>query len=977
MARKFFTSLFLFTIFLLDMTHAQESVARQWNEQLLFSIRRDYARPTVHARNLFHISAAMYDAWAAYDTIAKPFLLGRTVSGFTCPFNGMPAPADVKAAREEAISYAAYRIMKHRFQNAPPLNVATIQNALDNLMLSLEYNPAITTTDYSTGSAAALGNYIAQYYISFGLQDGANELGGYGNLYYQPVNPPLNVPQPGNPDIIDYNRWQQLALDSFVDQAGNVLLVAPNFLSPEWGNVTPFSLNSDDLTIKQRDGYDWLLYHDPGPPPLLDVNTGGGTSDDYKWSFELVSVWSSHLSEDDSVMWDISPAGIGNIQHYPDSFPEYYDFYNLEEGGDNSPGYDINPKTGQPYEPQLVPRGDYARVLAEFWADGPASETPPGHWFTILNYVHDHPLFERRYRGQGPIIDDLEWDVKAYFALGGAMHDVAISIWGLKGYYDYLRPVSAIRAMADLGQSTSDTLPHYHPGGMKLIPGFIELVEAGDPLEGVNGQNINKVKIKAWKGPSYIANPAIDDAGVDWILAENWWPYQRPSFVSPPFAGYISGHSTYSRAAAEVLTLLTGDEYFPGGMGEFEAPKNEFLVFEEGPSQDVTLQWAKYRDASDQCSLSRIWGGIHPPADDIPGRRIGSIIGPEAFDYAEAFFFNDTDNDGFYNYQDCDDNNAAINPDAAEVCDGIDNNCNGMVDDGLAFTTYYLDLDGDGYGDAVATLDTCLLTAPAGYVANALDCDDNNMSLNPDAAEICDGIDNDCNGMADDGLTINTFYLDSDEDGYGNAAALVDTCLLTAPAGYVTNGLDCDDGNPDLNPGMAEVCDGVDNNCNGMVDDGLLIFMYFEDLDDDSFGNPDSALGTCESDPPAGYVFNDLDCDDTNPDINPNAMEIMDNLDNDCNGIVDDLSGIADISQSSIRLFPNPVLDALTIECDFNGQLTARLFRADGILVRTSLLDFSHHTTTMAMDDIPQGVYWIMLSDTTGKQRYISKVVRM
>jgi hypothetical protein len=154
-------------------------------------------------------------------------------------------------------------------------------------------------------------------------------------------------------------------------------------------------------------------------------------------------------------------------------------------------------------------------------------------------------------------------------------------------------------------------------------------------LEGFIGQHLGKIKVKAWKGPNYIIDPDNDEAGVDWILAENWWPYQRPSFVTPPFAGYISGHSTYSRAAAELMTLLTGDEYFPGGMGEFLAPQNEFLVFEDGPSMDITLQWATYRDASDQCSLSRIWGGIHPPADDIPGRLIGAVLGVEAFEFAE------------------------------------------------------------------------------------------------------------------------------------------------------------------------------------------------------------------------------------------------------------------------------------------------------------------------------------------------------
>ena len=108
--------------------------------------------------------------------------------------------------------------------------------------------------------------------------------------------------------------------------------------------------------------------------------------------------------------------------------------------------------------------------------------------------------------------------------------------------------------------------------------------------------------------------------------------------MTPPFAGYVSGHSTYSRAAAEVLTLLTGDEYFPGGVGEFVAEQNEFLVFEEGPSVDVILQWATYYDASDQTSLSRIWGGIHPPADDIPGRWIGMQVGKDAFAHAEKYF---------------------------------------------------------------------------------------------------------------------------------------------------------------------------------------------------------------------------------------------------------------------------------------------------------------------------------------------------
>ena len=170
------------------------------------------------------------------------------------------------------------------------------------------------------------------------------------------------------------------------------------------------------------------------------------------------------------------------------------------------------------------------------------------------------------------------------------------------------------------------------------MEGYIELIGELDDLAGDNNEHVGKIKLYTWRGHNFITDPKTDVAGVGWILAQNWMPYQRPTFVTPPFAGYVSGHSTYSRAAAKVLTLLTGDEYFPGGLGEFLAGKNNFLVFEDGPSDEVILQWAKYYDASDQCSLSRIWGGIHPPVDDIPGRLIGDKVGEKAFNLAEKYF---------------------------------------------------------------------------------------------------------------------------------------------------------------------------------------------------------------------------------------------------------------------------------------------------------------------------------------------------
>ena len=390
-------------------------------------------------------------------------------------------------------------------------------------------------------------------------------------------------------------------------------------------------MSKKDLRVYRRGDGDYHVYHDPGPPPTLR----SPRSWHYRWGFALVAHWSSHLSPEDGVRMDIAPSGQGNLGALPRTLEAYPAFYDPVPWGT---GRRINPATGKPYVPQWVPRGDYTRVLSEYWADGPDSETPPGHWFTILNAVNDHERLARRFGGEGRPLDPLEWDVKAYLALGGAMHDAAVAAWGIKGWYDYIRPISALRTMADRDRPGAPGEPGPPPEGLPLADGLIERIGPGDPLAGADGEHVGKVKLLAWRGPGRIDSPAVDIAGVGWIRAEDWWPYQRPTFVTPPFAGYVSGHSTFSRAAAEVLTALTGDPYFPGGMSAFPVPANTFLAFERGPSVDMVLQWATYRDAADQCSLSRIWGGIHPPADDIPGRLIGERIGRDAFRLAKSLF---------------------------------------------------------------------------------------------------------------------------------------------------------------------------------------------------------------------------------------------------------------------------------------------------------------------------------------------------
>lgn len=620
----------------------QHSAARIWNEALLHAIRNDFARPTSHARNLFHTSAAMYDAWAVYNPPASPYFLGQTQEdGFHCNFPEQLRKTFIRAATSErerqrnvevTLSAAMHRLISHRFKYSPGVTSINerVNQVLDRLQISLS-NTHNNDQGPQPASPESLGAYLADCIIEYGRADGANEDANYKNHYYRPVNPHLDPNNSGNQSMRNPDRWQPLELDNYVDQANNPL-PTPEFLGAEWGHVLPFALTTRDSVLKERDHQQYRVYLDPGAPSLFSVDPA-----EYAWGHALVAAWSSHLDPADGIRWDISPRSLGASGPLPHK-TALKTFYRTD-GGSAQIGRQINPVTNRPYQPNHALRGDYTRVVAEFWADGPDSETPPGHWFTILNdYVLDHPQFKRQYCGSGAMVSALEFDIRSYFVLGGAMHDAAIAAWSIKGYYDYARPISALRYLAQLGQSTDTALPGYHRDGIALMPGVIEVVQPGDKLSGTNNANVGKIKVRAWRGPDYVANPKKNIAGVGWILLENWWPYQRPSFVTPPFSGYVSGHSTFSRTAAEVLTALTGSEYFPGGLAEFVARRNDFLVFEQGPSEDVVLQWATFQDASDQSSLSRIWGGIHPPVDDVPGRQLGIQVAARAIKRASSFF---------------------------------------------------------------------------------------------------------------------------------------------------------------------------------------------------------------------------------------------------------------------------------------------------------------------------------------------------
>lgn len=239
----------------------------------------------------------------------------------------------------------------------------------------------------------------------------------------------------------------------------------------------------------------------------------------------------------------------------------------------------------------------------------------------------------------------------------------------------------------------------------------------------------------------------------------------------------------------------------------------------------------------------------------------------------------DVDGDGFVAEQDCDDTRLDIHPDAAEICDELDNNCNAEIDEGVTLTLF-ADADGDGFGDSDSPIAAC--AAGPGVVEDATDCDDSSATNFPNAVELCDGRDNDCDGENDEDLRV-VFYIDSDGDGFGNLNGPLSAC--EAPEGYAANYADCDDVAAGTNPDAVESCDGVDNNCDGQTDENVTATFY-ADSDGDSFGDIGSIVMACEV--PPGFTDDDTDCDDTDYLTYPLAPEACDLRDNSCDGVVDE-----------------------------------------------------------------------------------------
>jgi hypothetical protein len=515
-----------------DMPEPRNNLVVLWNEVMLAAIRNGAPRPTVVARSLYLVHAAMYDAWALYDPVARPIVLDASLR--------RPPFEQTSANKAAAVSQAAYHALVHFFP-AYEKNTHAFSYLLKNLGYQVENTPDPTTP-------SGIGLIAARTLIAHRQNDGSNEANNYADVtstIYPELYRPLNSPDPtapnglGQPDF-DPNHWHPVRVPTGLFYGPDGLVgvddTDPNsyreqaYLTPHWGAVKPFALTSGDQ------------FRPPVPPQA-------GSSEPYT---------------------DTLGQTMTNDEAYHAQFDQVLHF--------------------------SATLTDEMMCIADYWADGPRSETPPGHWNALA-----HGISQR----DRHTIDE---DIKLYLALNGALFDASIAAWDAKRAYDFIRPISAIR--------------HKYQGQM----------------------------IDAWGGPNQ---------GIIQIPGNQWRPYQDLGFVTPPFAEYVSGHSTFSAAAAEVLTQYTGSEQFYDGVTMLDEDFNRDGVpdmlgqhvirvqgnmFADAPAEVVVLQWETFKEAADEAGLSRLYGGIHIQDSDRQGRAMGQQIGAQAFALAQQYWTGSVNN---------------------------------------------------------------------------------------------------------------------------------------------------------------------------------------------------------------------------------------------------------------------------------------------------------------------------------------------
>lgn len=495
-------------------THDNPTPSVIWDGAVQAAVRAEAPGPTIASRAYGILHTAMYDAWAAYDENAIS-TTGSTVQ--------RPAAEKTEANLTEAMSYAAYQVLVDLFPNQKSL--------FDQQMSELGFDVDIKAESETT--AAGIGNLAAKALLAIRQVDGSNQLNGYvDNTGYQPVNANGN-------EVVQLDKWTPELLDT---PQG---LTPQAFLTPQWGAVTPFSLDNDSIEA----------FRPARPEPFLLVE--GATVDLDNGKIVLASGEEVTISRN-IVGTIINPAFIEQTEHVVE----------ISAG-----------------------LTDKQKLIAEFWEDAGGTAFPPGTWMTFGQVVSARDSHS---------IDE---DALLFFGLANVAFDAGIAAWESKTYYDYARPVRVIRALGALGLLNNGE-------------------EGIDEITGETGYVID-----AWAGPG---------EGTKTILAKNFITYQTPnSHPSPPFAEYVSGHSTFSGAGAAVLSLFTNSDEF-GAAVTFNPGDSRF---EPGlvPGDTLTLSWDTFTQAADEGGISRLYGGIHFEDGDVNGRQLGRDVGETVWSKLQAF----------------------------------------------------------------------------------------------------------------------------------------------------------------------------------------------------------------------------------------------------------------------------------------------------------------------------------------------------
>jgi len=511
---------------------AEPSVVVGWNETALDAIRNSPPRPTVNSRALFLLHASMYDAWAAYSPTANGTQLGGQLR--------RPLTEHSEQNKRAAVSYAAYAALLRLF---PGYEQKTGAFSAQMKKLGLPTDPA-TLASRDTGTPNGIGNLAAETLLNARLNDGSNQANNYAEIVsptyptpYQPAN--SADPSAGNTvggPTFNPARWQPLRV--------------PNGKATDPATGFPVADNADPSTFTDQ--------------KFLTPHWGAVTPFSLGFGGELRPP---------------PPPQPGSVAPYTDAL------------GRTTSSDEAYRRQADEIIQLTAALTERQKVVAEYWADGPDSVTPPGHW----NEFAVDLSFKYRY--------GIDEDVKLFFALNGALMDSSIACWESKRHYDFIRPISAIR----------------HLYFSVAIPG--------------------------WAGPGL---------GTRTMPGAKWQPFQPLTFVTPAFSEYTSGHSTFSAAAAEVLRGVTGsDQLFDGAtqvpydrnkdgvndfVGEFIARPGSLAIEPGLPSQAVVLRWTTLKEAADEAGFSRRLGGIHFQDGDLLGRRVGEQIGKRALQRAREFW---------------------------------------------------------------------------------------------------------------------------------------------------------------------------------------------------------------------------------------------------------------------------------------------------------------------------------------------------